>query len=160
VPPLRTGGDGAGEAAAVGVPLWVETVSAKTFGPKVLGQCLQCQAPTFDVLQVYEAPHPLAGQPRRLGAARENQTQVRFLLSTGATADVGFCLDCARALQPDDFWPIWRACVARNDLSLQLANRSETVRRAEMTAALAVFPLTIVGRRIASPDGLPMLDRR
>ena len=127
---------------------------------KVLGHCLACCDAVYEVREAWPEGHPLAGQPRLLGKPLDTATQVRFLLSNGTTADVTFCVPCAEMLAPEDFWPCWVACVDRQDLALQLAGRSEPVRRAERLKGLAVFPLAIVGRRRASPDGLPMLDRR
>lgn len=138
----------------------IATYKPRRFGPKQSGRCLACSQDVYEIRSVYDAPHPLAGHPKALGPPLPNQTQVRFLLANGTTADVAFCLDCAAALEPDDFWPIWRACVARNDLALKLAGRSETVRRADWLAMSEWFPLAIVARRTASPDGLPMMDRR
>lgn len=147
-------------SATLGVsPLRVEVVS-KAFGPKQIGRCLQCRQDVHEVLETHPEGHPLAGHPSRVGKQLDIGTQVRCLLSNGTTADIAFCLDCATALEPADYWPLWLACVDRQDLALQLAGRSDQVRRAERLKGLDVFPLTIVGRRRASPDGLPMLDRR
>jgi hypothetical protein len=132
----------------------------KVFPPKQLGRCLQCQTDLHEIREVWPDGHPLAGEPRRLGAQLDIGTQVRFLMSNGSTADIAFCVPCAEALEPADFWPLWRACVARQDVSLRLAGRSLPVRRAEAAMLLDLFPLAIVARRRASPDGLPMLDRR
>jgi hypothetical protein len=131
-----------------------------TFGPKQLGRCLGCQTDCYEVREVWPGGHALAGEPRRLGRQRECGTQLDFLLSDGSRAAVTVCQDCAAAIGPADFSAIWRACVARQDVALALAERSPTVRRQAWAQSAAVFPLARLGRRRESPDGLLMMDRR
>ena len=130
-----------------------------TFGPKVLGRCLQCQVDCHEILAVFPDDSPLAGTPATIGRQLPHGTQVRFLLSTGSVADVLFCRTCADALAPADYWPVWRACLALGDRMLAVGARALSVRRLARQAGMALFPIAIVGRRYA-PNGVPMMDRR
>ena len=115
--------------------------------------------PTHEVLALY-VDGPLAEHPRRLGPMLEHGTQVTLLLSDGSVADITLCLDCAQGLMPAMYPALWRSCIARSDLSLQLAHRSDNERRVAFTHLHSLWPIGQVGRRREAGEGRLTVDRR
>src|SRR5574341_2292917 len=113
---------------------------------KRAGCCTCCIEPVYEVRDTW-ADGPLAGHPRRLGPMLDTGTQVTLLLSDGSQADVALCLDCARHLRPEFYSALWRACLRRQDLSLELAGRSMNERKAALAHLRARWPLGRVGHR-------------
>ena len=125
------------------------------------GCCLCCTGPVFEVYQVRDAPgHPLDGHPRRVGPMLESGTQVEVLLNDGSYADLAFCRPCADEFRPETYRRAWLALVERGDVSLRLAGRSETARRAARAAMLSQWPVATLRRRRVGEEGIPVVDRR
>lgn len=126
---------------------------------KQAGRCLCCAQDCYEVREVW-TEGPLTGHPRRLGPQLDHATQVTFVLTDGSQADVTFCDDCARALEPAHYRALWLRIVERQDLSLTIAGRGDNDRRLSRTALLEKYPVGVVGRRREVGDGQLGVDRR
>lgn len=126
---------------------------------KAAGCCTCCREEIYEVYDRW-TDGPLAGHPRRLGPMLEHGTQVEVLLSDGSTADIAMCLPCAQALVPEAYSALWRACVRRQNLSLQLAGRSANERKVAHAHLARLWPLALLRRRREVGDGVLGMDRR
>lgn len=128
---------------------------------KAKGGCVCCGDPVYVVHQINtDEASPLSGHPTRIGAPLETQTQVEFLLTDGSEADVSFCDECARNLRPAHYIHVWRACVERGILALQLARRSANDQRLARLQGERVWPLAVLRRRRQGPEDILVVDRR
>src|SRR3990167_10310951 len=93
-------------------------------GKKLMGCCLCCSTPVYDVREVF-GPGPLEGEPSRVGLMTEEGTQVEILLSDGSVCHVDFCVPCATHLRPEDLWTVWQKNVERTDELERLAGRRD-----------------------------------
>ena len=75
---------------------------------KISGCCTLCDAPCFEVMQVYEAHERNPGEPKRLGPAMDGAMRVSFMLLDGTKADMTFCGECAANLSAEHYIEIWR----------------------------------------------------
>jgi hypothetical protein len=55
---------------------------------KTQGHCSISGEPCFDIIETFAAGHPLAGQPRRIGAPHEDAVRVTLVLMDGTMADI------------------------------------------------------------------------
>ncbi|MGE0289519.1 MAG: hypothetical protein AB7I42_26020 [Bradyrhizobium sp.] len=54
---------------------------------KIQGHCSVSGDPCFEILETFNEPHPLAGQPRRIGKPLPDAVRVTLVLVDGTTAD-------------------------------------------------------------------------
>lgn len=137
-----------------------EHVCGPPYPPKWPACCLCCRTPAYEVLVTRDQPgHPLDGAPKRRGAMLDAGTQVEFLMSDGAEADITFCTTCAANIEPAHYQPIWRACIAAAEVQLRLAGKSDNERVAALAALMAIWPMALVRRRHEA-EGTLTVDRR
>lgn len=55
---------------------------------KTQGHCAVSGEPCFDILETWRDDHPLAGQPRRIGAPYEDACKVALILVDGTIAEI------------------------------------------------------------------------
>ena len=138
-----------------------EHVCGPPYPVKTAGRCFCCRTPVFEILEEFSDSHPLTGHPSRLGAPLDCGTQIELLMSNGAEADIAFCIDCARKVQPEHLWSIWETCIDRADLSFRAAGRSENERRSAVKANMDLWPVGLLRCRVYDPEvGLYRVDRR
>lgn len=79
---------------------------------KIAGCCSLCDAPCFEVLEVW-APHERnPGEPKRLGGPVDGAVRVTFLLFNGRTTDMTFCSGCAEDVNAAYYPALWRKNIA------------------------------------------------
>lgn len=73
---------------------------------KLVGCCSVCDKAVFDIIEIYPAHHPYAGEPRRLGAPQEDALQLQVLLSDGQHIGVTVCSECMLSgkVSYNDLW--------------------------------------------------------
>lgn len=75
---------------------------------KIAGSCTCCDAPCFEVMQVFEAHERNPGEPKRLGGAMDGAQRITFMLLDGTKADMTFCANCGASLNSGQYTEIWR----------------------------------------------------
>ena len=75
---------------------------------KIAGCCTVCDTPVHEVLAVYEAYLPRAGEPKSIGPVIGNAVRISFGLYDGTKADYTFCEECGANLEPSQYAEIWR----------------------------------------------------
>jgi hypothetical protein len=55
---------------------------------KQQGHCSVSGEPCFDIIETWDQSHPLAGQPRRIGAPHADAVRVTLVLADGTQADI------------------------------------------------------------------------
>lgn len=128
------------------------------FTTKKPGHCLACGEPTFEIREHAEATAETR-ERWRLGAMLDSGTQVEFLLSDGTCAHLDMCVDCATALQPEDYLAAWDAVLDRTAERLRDARPNE--RRRKLGRLARVWPMAVLRWRRQDPaTGRIVVDRR
>lgn len=142
-----------------------EHVCGAFTGKKLVGCCLCCSSPVYDILETFAAG-PRDGEARRVGLMLEHGTQLEILLSDGSACHFDFCVACATNLTPENLWDVWQRNVERVEAFARMAGRREVQRRAIMRVVARVYPVGVLRWRRqdrelvgAVPDGL-VVDRR
>lgn len=133
---------------------------------KMVGCCLCCSAPVYDILETF-AEGPRYGEARRVGLMQEHGTQLEILLSDGSICHFDFCVPCAAEVRPEHLWEIWQRTIERAADLAQLAGRRDAQQRMLVRAMARLRPVGVLGRRRqdrelvgAVPDGLVIDGRR
>lgn len=122
------------------------------------GCCLGCGEEVREVREYFE-DGPLVGMPRRCGPYTEHGVQAEFLMSDGSEADITFCLDCANQIMPEDYQPIWEACLDLTDKVL--SGRHANERKARLAESTKLWPVALLRCRREDPALREMVvDRR
>lgn len=78
---------------------------------KIGGLCSLCEAPCFEVMQVFDEGERV-GEPKRLGPPMNDSVRVTFLLLDGRITDMTLCGDCASSLTAEQYVTLWRKNLA------------------------------------------------
>ncbi len=127
---------------------------------KRAGCCTCCGEPVYEIKAFRaDSGHPLDGHPVRVGPMLDHGTQVEFLLSDGSEIDVAMCFDCATSLRPAMYQRLWRACIDRQRIAMELAGKSPNEIAVALARLEAVWPIGLLRKR-REAEGMLVVDRR
>lgn len=73
----------------------------------IAGHCMHCDAPCWEVKQVWTAGERYPGEPKRLGKLVTDAVRVSFMLLDGNRIDVTLCADCGESFNPEHYVSLW-----------------------------------------------------
>ena len=79
---------------------------------KIGGLCSICEAPCYEIMDVWEEGTVRAGEPKRLGPPMNSSVVVEFLLFDGSRTDMTLCGTCAASLSAREYALLWRKNLA------------------------------------------------
>ena len=79
---------------------------------KIGGLCSICEAPCFEIMQVFDEGEKRAGEPKRLGPPMNGSVRITFMLFDGRITDMTLCGECASSLNAVQYVTLWRKNLA------------------------------------------------